>query len=217
MKIFAYSLLLFFVSGIAIPLPIVGKNNRDKIFVGKMCAINFKLFQIYASLVAFFLPLVIMFIMYTLTIRTLQRQARLVSCLLVHGGKNSPPNSGRRLSFRRKNSSHLPSELFHKGARSDPHFQRRESAFSMQDMETDSSRAGLLSFKHRPKRRKNPNDDEKACKSENEGKICSTCKFRGLNTILKTLRRLKLFFCFESMKKTSKEESLVSDFELSRR
>ena len=63
-----------------------------------MCAINMAEFQIYGSLAAFFLPLVIMFIMYTLTIRTLKRQAQMVSNIMV---QNSPPCSLPRSSVNR--------------------------------------------------------------------------------------------------------------------
>jgi len=206
--------LAVITAGIAIPLPIVGKNDRDKIFVEKMCAINFELFQIYASLVAFFLPLVMMFIMYTLTIRTLRRQARLVSRLLVHNGKNSPPNSGRSLSFGRKNSSHLPSGVFHKATRSDHHFQRRESALSIQD--TESSRTGLISLMHRRRRRKYPCDEDCTNDSENQEET-KACNFPPFNTILKTLRRIKFFLCFESLKKSNMNERLVANSKLSRR
>lgn len=62
-----------------------------------MCAINMAEFQLFGSLVAFFLPLTIMFIMYTLTIRTLNRQARLVSSIMVQNSCVSPPfRSSRR-------------------------------------------------------------------------------------------------------------------------
>ena len=64
--------------------------------MGEMCAINMAQFQIYGSLAAFFLPLVIMFIMYTLTIRTLKKQAQLVSNIMVH---NSPPYSVPRAQY----------------------------------------------------------------------------------------------------------------------
>ena len=63
-----------------------------------MCAINMAEFQIYGSLAAFFAPLVIMFVMYTLTIRTLKQQARLVSNIMV---QNSPPRSVSRTSQNR--------------------------------------------------------------------------------------------------------------------
>lgn len=53
-------------------------------------------FQLFGSLVAFFLPLTIMFIMYTLTIRTLNRQARLVSSIMVQNSCVSPPSRSSR-------------------------------------------------------------------------------------------------------------------------
>jgi len=93
-----YLTQLFSVAGIAIPIPILGRIDRNNLFVGSMCAINMAEFQIYGSLAAFFLPLVIMFIMYTLTIRTLKRQARLVSNIMV---QNSPPCSLHRSATNR--------------------------------------------------------------------------------------------------------------------
>ena len=67
----------------------MGSIDRSNLFVSEMCAINMAAFQIFGSLVAFFLPLVIMFVMYTLTVRTLNRQARLVSNIMVQSGRNS--------------------------------------------------------------------------------------------------------------------------------
>ena len=193
------------------PLLIVGKNDRNKIFVGKMCAINFELFQIYASLVAFFLPLVIMFIMYTLTIRTLRRQARLVSTLLVHNGKNSPPNSGRNLSFRRKNSAQFHTKVLHKNQRLGRPLKRRESAMSTSETDSESNRF-KSSFGRHPKCCKYAKQN--SCNTVGRDKSKFSCKFLHYNPLLK---RLKLFLCIESLKKENHNELFVSETGMSRR
>ena len=82
----------------------MGRVNKENLFVGDMCAINMAKFQIFGSLAAFFLPLIIMFIMYTLTIKALNRQARLVSSIMVHNGRISPQLYGHLSSTSRSSS-----------------------------------------------------------------------------------------------------------------
>ncbi|XP_039249969.2 uncharacterized protein LOC120327692 [Styela clava] len=92
-------LLVWAISiGISLPLPILASQNRDNLFYGQMCVINIPEFAIYGSIVAFFAPLIVMFITYSLTIRTLQKQSKLVACIMgkdgsTHKGKSSTSSS----------------------------------------------------------------------------------------------------------------------------
>ncbi|XP_076807132.1 D(2) dopamine receptor-like isoform X1 [Clavelina lepadiformis] len=168
--------------GIAVPLPIIGRRDRENLFVGDMCAINVPEFAIYGSLVAFFLPLVIMFIMYTLTIRTLQKQARLVSSMLVYNGKTSPSYAGRRSAGRRQNNyqtSISRSNDSKKSWKPAGHFISDDESVSM----TDSLRPKLVS-------RQSSTESCKTCgckfETEKEKTTCLS-KLR----ITKALRRIQ--------------------------
>nr|XP_018671402.1 5-hydroxytryptamine receptor 2C-like isoform X2 [Ciona intestinalis] len=86
---------------IAVPLPILGASDRDNLFIGDMCAINVPEFAVFGSLVAFLLPLVIMFVMYTLTILALRRQAKLITNAMTQSSDETMnPNHGKYSSVR---------------------------------------------------------------------------------------------------------------------
>lgn len=70
-----------------------------------MCAINMAEFATFGSLVAFFLPLVIMFIMYTLTIRMLRKQARAVSHMIEHASSNSSTYPSAKPEYTKRTGS----------------------------------------------------------------------------------------------------------------
>ncbi|CAL8384062.1 unnamed protein product [Arctogadus glacialis] len=61
--------------GVSMPIPVIGLNNKDKVFVNGSCVMNEERFMLIGSFVAFFIPLVIMVVSYCLTIQVLQRQA----------------------------------------------------------------------------------------------------------------------------------------------
>lgn len=67
--------LSFCVSGISMPIPVIGLRNTDKVFVNGSCMLNEERFVLVGSFVAFFIPLVIMVVTYCLTVQALQRQA----------------------------------------------------------------------------------------------------------------------------------------------
>ena len=175
-----------------------------------MCAINFAQFQIYASLVAFFLPLIIMFIMYTLTIRTLRRQARLVSSLMVHNGKNSP-NHARKSSFRRKNSSQFSNDSSHKCVYTAQQFQRRESVLSIEESVLATGNLGLL-----PCLSKSAQNNYFHDKLTRQNMDPDARRLTSFRSVSKALGRLKGRLRLKELKCTAKK-NLVSEAPLSRR
>ncbi|XP_078490087.1 5-hydroxytryptamine receptor 2A-like isoform X2 [Ciona intestinalis] len=87
---------------IAVPLPILGARDRDNLFIGDLCAINVPEFAVFGSLVAFMLPLVIMFVMYTLTILALRKQAKLITDAMSQSSDETmKPNRGKYSSVRK--------------------------------------------------------------------------------------------------------------------
>ncbi|KAF6016866.1 HTR2C [Bugula neritina] len=59
---------------IAIPVLVKGINNREFTFIEDRCTLNDPEFQIYGSMVAFFVPLAVMIVIYGLTQRQLKRK-----------------------------------------------------------------------------------------------------------------------------------------------
>ena len=183
----------------------MGKIDRTNIFLGNFCAINIAEFQIYGSLVAFFLPLIIMFIMYTLTIRTLRGQAFLVSSLLVHNGKNSSPNVGRRTSFRRKGSSQLPQDACRKCIYTSRQYQRRESAITVEENGSLTDSAKSLAC----------TDQSQNFAILRRNKCYQTVNQRARRewkspAITKALYRLKQFFCLDRIRKEKNNKTFLN-------
>nr|XP_032828017.1 5-hydroxytryptamine receptor 2B-like [Petromyzon marinus]XP_032828018.1 5-hydroxytryptamine receptor 2B-like [Petromyzon marinus] len=64
--------------GIASPIPVLGLQDQQHVFVNGACILNIQNFIIYGSVVSFFLPLLIMVVIYVLTIRLLRGQVGLM-------------------------------------------------------------------------------------------------------------------------------------------
>ncbi|XP_078470049.1 5-hydroxytryptamine receptor 2B-like [Lampetra planeri] len=64
--------------GIASPIPVLGLQDQQHVFVNGACVLNIQNFVIYGSVVSFFLPLLIMVVIYVLTIRLLRGQVGLM-------------------------------------------------------------------------------------------------------------------------------------------
>lgn len=73
-------ILIFFIWSIAIllssPMIVLGVLNPRNIIVNGQCLINNQFFVIYGSVVSFVIPLIIVLIMYTLTVRRLKEQIK---------------------------------------------------------------------------------------------------------------------------------------------
>ncbi|KAL4631696.1 5-hydroxytryptamine receptor 2C-like [Arapaima gigas] len=77
--------------GISMPIPVIGLQNEEHVFLNGSCELNEERFMLVGSFVAFFIPLVIMVVTYCLTVTVLQRQA---SVFLYEGGalpSQAPP------------------------------------------------------------------------------------------------------------------------------
>lgn len=172
----------------------MGKIDRSNLFYGQMCTINLAEFQLYGSLAAFFMPLVFMFIMYTLTIKTLRQQAHMVSNLLVYNGRKSSPFSvpNKTRFFRRSSvpeNTEKPSKSNYAGGR----FQRRKSSTTVEDNESttnsisSSTLSPMLSAKSR---------NCSFCSEEMKNKSIARKRWStSFRPFIKTARRLKLFLC----------------------
>uniref|UniRef100_A0A8D0E6S9 5-hydroxytryptamine receptor 2A n=1 Tax=Salvator merianae TaxID=96440 RepID=A0A8D0E6S9_SALMN len=87
-KAFAKIIAVWTISmGISMPVPVFGLHDDSKIFRNGSCLLVDANFILIGSLVAFFVPLAIMVIMYCLTIRSLQKQVTL--CINGLGSKTS--------------------------------------------------------------------------------------------------------------------------------
>ncbi|XP_028838186.1 5-hydroxytryptamine receptor 2C-like [Denticeps clupeoides] len=60
---------------LSLPVPIIGLQNQEKVFVNDKCELNDKLFISVGSFIAFFVPLMIMMVSYCLTVRVLRHHA----------------------------------------------------------------------------------------------------------------------------------------------
>jgi hypothetical protein len=58
------------------PMIVLGAMNPDNIYINRHCLINNQFFVLYGSVVSFVIPLIIVIIMYTLTVRRLKEQIR---------------------------------------------------------------------------------------------------------------------------------------------
>ena len=160
-----------------------------------MCTINVAEFQIYGSIAAFFMPLVFMFVMYTLTIKILRQQAHMVSNLLVYNPKKSSPSSNRENSVpRRRGSAQLGSEKYLNRVYTGSQFQKRKSAVATEENEPNS--LSILSSCPSPvvmaKTRKC-----KFCISEiQKRRSCCACLSTFFRSFIETACRLKLFSHF---------------------
>ncbi|XP_050414111.1 5-hydroxytryptamine receptor 2C [Patella vulgata] len=85
------------------PITILGLLKPHNVLMGDMCALNNEHFKIYGSIFAFFIPLVIMIIMYGLTVRMLNKQAKLCG---QGSQKDGAPMIRRSTSRRHWKSNH---------------------------------------------------------------------------------------------------------------
>jgi hypothetical protein len=73
-------LLIILIWSIAIllssPMIVLGAINKNNIIINRHCLINNQFFVIYGSVISFVIPLIIVIIMYTLTVRRLKEQIR---------------------------------------------------------------------------------------------------------------------------------------------
>ncbi|XP_067280644.1 5-hydroxytryptamine receptor 2A [Pseudorasbora parva] len=60
---------------LSLPIPVMGFQDKQKVFVNGTCALNEPLFVLVGSFVAFCVPLVIMVVCYCLTLRDLQKHS----------------------------------------------------------------------------------------------------------------------------------------------
>ncbi|KAG1930844.1 5-hydroxytryptamine receptor 2A-like isoform X1 [Pimephales promelas] len=60
---------------LSLPIPVIGFQDKEKVFVNGTCVLNEPLFVLVGSSVAFFVPLVIMVVCYYLTLRDLQKHS----------------------------------------------------------------------------------------------------------------------------------------------
>uniref|UniRef100_A0A8C2HW97 5-hydroxytryptamine (serotonin) receptor 2C, G protein-coupled-like 2 n=1 Tax=Cyprinus carpio TaxID=7962 RepID=A0A8C2HW97_CYPCA len=60
---------------LSLPIPVMGFQDKKKVFVNDTCTLNEPRFVLVGSSVAFFVPLVIMVVCYYLTLRVLQRHS----------------------------------------------------------------------------------------------------------------------------------------------
>lgn len=68
------------LSGVSMPIPVIGLHNEDKVFVNGSCVLNEERFMLIGSFVAFFIPLVIMVVTYCLTIQVTASAGASSSC-----------------------------------------------------------------------------------------------------------------------------------------
>lgn len=62
-------------SVLSLPIPVMGFQDKQKVFVNETCVLNEPRFVLVGSFIAFFLPLVIMVVCYYLTLRVLHQQS----------------------------------------------------------------------------------------------------------------------------------------------
>ncbi|XP_055037186.2 5-hydroxytryptamine receptor 2A [Misgurnus anguillicaudatus] len=60
---------------LSLPIPVIGFQDKQKVFVNETCVLNEPRFVLVGSFVAFFLPLVIMVVCYYLTLQVLRQQS----------------------------------------------------------------------------------------------------------------------------------------------
>ena len=72
-------ILKVFFAAISIPIPIIGIRHPSYILKQDYCAIYISEFAVVGSIVAFFLPLIIMTVIHYLTIRSLQKEIKKAS------------------------------------------------------------------------------------------------------------------------------------------
>ncbi len=64
-----------FLAVLSLPIPVMGFQDKQKVFVNGTCTLNEPRFVLVGSSVAFFAPLIIMVVCYYLTLRDLQRHS----------------------------------------------------------------------------------------------------------------------------------------------
>ncbi|NP_001232921.1 5-HT2 receptor [Aplysia californica] len=72
------------------PITVLGVVRAQNVLVDDVCVVNNEHFVIYGSIFAFFLPLAIMILMYALTVRMLNKQARLCQTRRADDGEGEP-------------------------------------------------------------------------------------------------------------------------------
>lgn len=91
---------------ISSPIAILGVVKEDNVLVDGSCVLNNEYFIIYGSITAFYIPLAIMVLMYALTTRMLNKQARLCNSRPAEDGEGQPmirrSTSRRNWQARRK-------------------------------------------------------------------------------------------------------------------
>ncbi|XP_030649133.1 5-hydroxytryptamine receptor 2C [Chanos chanos] len=80
---------------LSLPIPIIGLQDEQKVFVNGSCVLNEPRFILIGSFVAFFIPLVIMVVCYYLTLRVLQQH---VAIFLRDHKMHKPPDSSSQPS-----------------------------------------------------------------------------------------------------------------------
>ncbi|XP_073680391.1 5-hydroxytryptamine receptor 2A [Garra rufa] len=79
---------------LSLPIPVMGFQDKQKVFVNGTCTLNEPRFVLVGSTVAFFVPLIIMVVCYYLTLRDLQKH----STSFPQESKSHSKNSSARIS-----------------------------------------------------------------------------------------------------------------------
>ncbi|XP_026090120.1 5-hydroxytryptamine receptor 2C [Carassius auratus] len=121
---------------LSLPIPVMGFQDKKKVFVNSTCTLNEPRFVLVGSSVAFFVPLVIMVVCYYLTLHHLQRHSA-----------SFPQESSKHLSVQRSETSLLNiKSSFNKPAQGARNNSRRGTIQSLNNERRASKVLGIVFF-----------------------------------------------------------------------